>query len=538
MPNSHTPFAKAHTDFAAGGSIVTWFSNKYLRFVILILVFLFLRLNGINRPLIEMHNVRQTQTAMITRNLLQDKLNIFTTRIDWKGNEPGYFVQEFPLYNAIVVIFWKLFGIHDFWGRLVSLAFSAIAALYLYKIAVRLFSSSVAFWAVSFFAICPISVFMSQAFMINMCALALALAAVYHLLVWAEQKLMTMTQVILGSVFLTLSALTNITVTFIFLVPIGYILWVRRTKSSVYLLGLGFLVFMFSASNLAWNAHAAAVNAVYYPGYDVSFVLSHFFSTTQFNRLDPYLYFRMAMYFGYFVVGFHGLVLIFIGVRELWGKIYSSGAKFVLWLTIGAILYYVVFFNALVGHNYYTLPVVPLVALVIGLGVTRFIERNRNNSFFILIVMVFVLTYGIWLVFPFIHMHEQDTIAYEAAKATKSYTLPTDLAVVGVLHTDVAPGAMYPTILYYAERKGWNLFTASNSNLDYVELDGLIQRGADYLIFTYGQPNQKPISSLFPFFRYFGHSVDIPYQETLNDLKKRYELVEESKNYSLFHLTK
>lgn len=50
--------------------------RKYLYLMFLLSVFLSLRLYGIGEPLVEMHNVRQTQTAMITRNLLNDNFNV------------------------------------------------------------------------------------------------------------------------------------------------------------------------------------------------------------------------------------------------------------------------------------------------------------------------------------------------------------------------------------------------------------------------------------------------------------------------------
>jgi 4-amino-4-deoxy-L-arabinose transferase-like glycosyltransferase len=299
------------------------------RLAVLLLLFLPLRLYHIDAPLIEMHNVRQTQTAMITRNLVKDHFNLFLTRIDWKGSEPGYFVQEFPLYSGIVAVFWKLFGAQDFWGRLVSLFFGAVAAWYLYRITATLFSQVVAFWSAVFFAVCPISVFMSQAFMINMLALALALGATFYLMLWSDKW--KSRDLIVGSVMLTLSALTNNTVTFIFLFPLAYLFWIRRQKSAAFVFGLALMAALFLTLNFAWYLHAASVNALYYPENNGAKLLSHFLSVTRFSRFDPYYYFRMAMYFGYFVLGLPALVLLIWGARVLWKTKRAPGSMFVLW---------------------------------------------------------------------------------------------------------------------------------------------------------------------------------------------------------------
>jgi len=81
------------------------------------MLFLLLRIVNINVPLINMHNVRQTQTSIITRDLLFDNMNIFMIRVDWRGNSPGYFIQEFSLDSTLVVILWTIIGVSDIWGR-------------------------------------------------------------------------------------------------------------------------------------------------------------------------------------------------------------------------------------------------------------------------------------------------------------------------------------------------------------------------------------------------------------------------------------
>lgn len=101
----------------------------------IILLGLTLRLYGINLPMVESHQVRQAQTAMMTRNLYEDHLDISHTRLDFFGNVPGYIIMEFPLMHGITALLYIFFGVHEFLGRLVSIAFSVGAMFLFYGLA-------------------------------------------------------------------------------------------------------------------------------------------------------------------------------------------------------------------------------------------------------------------------------------------------------------------------------------------------------------------------------------------------------------------
>ena len=510
-------------------------SNKTIRFLFLIVVFLSLRLYKISQPLIEMHSVRQTQTAMVTRNIVKDDFNLLYTRVDWRGDQPGYVVLEFPLYQAIVAFVWKVLGNYDIYGRLVSLFFSIICAIYLYRIARKLFSEIVAYWAVFFFAICPLSIFMSRAFMINMTSLSLSLIGFYYCLDWFDNR--KIRPFVIASVSLILATLVNNPISFPLFIPLLYLSFINRENNIHYYISLTFFLVIFSVTLLFWSKHLAHVNNIYFPEWGLQKSLQHFFAPQDAGRLDPYNYFRTIMYLLYFVLGVHGLIMIIGGVKNIW-KRKTDGSRILMSWFCGGLLYYLVFFKALSGHNYYWLPIVPIFCLFIGVFVEQFIIRYRVRRTALLktSILVFTVTLFLWVVLPVIHSTEPDNIAYQAGIMVKNYSEPQDLILVATLHTDVAHRD-YPTILYYAERKGWNIASGrSHPFIDTMSVDSLRSDGAKFLVLSYGKSEYRRISSLFPLFKYFSHDVGLNFSPIIEMLRNRYEVVTENNNYILFRI--
>ena len=493
----------------------------------IVAVFLALRLWDLGAPLLEMHSIRQAQTAMFARNIMRDSFKTLSTRIDWEGTRPGYFVLEFPAYEYIVAAAWRVFGSHDVIGRLLSMAFALMATWYLFRIAQYLTaSSSIALWTAAYFAICPIAVFVSRAFLVNMMALALSLAAIYYWLQWLQQR--HASAFIAAVSTITLGTLVNLTVTAPAIMLIGLLALNARGRDRAYYRALIVAAVVFVLPNLVWNLHAAAVNATYYADSGAGNLAAVFFSPDQ-SRLDLYSWFRIAMYLGYFVVGLHGSILVLLGLRRMIQATPGARRVFGFWCA-GGIIYVLVFFTAIRGHNYYTLPIVPIIALAAGYGAHELqaLWRRRGAEARTAIV-IFALTLPVWLYFPLLHSRNQDTIALEAAEAIKAHTKPADLVVVTVLHSDIA---MFPTVLYYADRRGWSVAPSPLSGIT-ADVERRFNQGASYVVVTFGTSREPTISSKFPLFRYFSHETAIDPRPVLGDLQRQYETVDQGPNHVL-----
>jgi len=112
------------SDFAANLANQSIYRNsgKYTAiFYSIIVISVLLRIYGIDLPLIESHQLRQAQTADVTRNLYYDKMDIFHTRMNVFGDGAKPAVLEFPLMQAITALTYYVSGVHEIIGRIVSI---------------------------------------------------------------------------------------------------------------------------------------------------------------------------------------------------------------------------------------------------------------------------------------------------------------------------------------------------------------------------------------------------------------------------------
>ena len=96
---------------------------------------------------------RQAQTATVALNFYKEGINPFKSQLDIFGmGKEKYLTLEFPLYQMIVAVLYRLFGVSDIWGRLVSVVFGFIGSIYLYLIVIALLKNTrLAVLAVFFF---------------------------------------------------------------------------------------------------------------------------------------------------------------------------------------------------------------------------------------------------------------------------------------------------------------------------------------------------------------------------------------------------
>ena len=109
-------------------------NQQVMRLIVLLvlvvpqMLFIFM---GINR----MHVWRQADTASVARNFYKESPNIFKPRIDTRSDKTGITAMEFPLYQYVVSIVFRLFDSdREQWGIMVSLFASVLAFFALRRI--------------------------------------------------------------------------------------------------------------------------------------------------------------------------------------------------------------------------------------------------------------------------------------------------------------------------------------------------------------------------------------------------------------------
>ena len=136
-------------------------------------------------------------------------------------------------------------------------------------------------------------------------------------------------------------------------------------------------------------------------------------------------------------------------------------------------------------HQWYQLPLIPIFAAFAGAAcaclATKFASRAAKMSLSAFLIISFIFLAGIYAR----HFYLPSAAPLRDAGLKIKTLSPVDALVVASDNGD-------PTLLYYAERKGWHFMEEhgiydgepKDSAQAIADLEGLRTRGASYLVFT------------------------------------------------------
>ncbi|TAM85514.1 phospholipid carrier-dependent glycosyltransferase [bacterium] len=154
-----------------------------------LLLGLVLRLHGIHDPLLDHPSWRQGDTASIARNFALLRYNPLFPQTNYDGPPPNYVELELQIVPFLAATLYKLFGIHEIFGRLLSIAFSLGTVAVVGLFARRLFASGVAGAAAALlFAVYPGSMYYGRTFMPDTTMVFFLTAALYATWCWLEDR--------------------------------------------------------------------------------------------------------------------------------------------------------------------------------------------------------------------------------------------------------------------------------------------------------------------------------------------------------------
>ncbi len=130
---------------------------------------------------------RECDEAGIARNFYREGMNIFYPRVDWRGDTPGYAEMEFPLFPWTTAVLYKIFGYHEYLGRVVSLVFSLLTLGVFFLLARHLLPDIGAIAAAAFFTFNPIFIYISNSLQPESLMFFFYVLAVYCFLRWYDE---------------------------------------------------------------------------------------------------------------------------------------------------------------------------------------------------------------------------------------------------------------------------------------------------------------------------------------------------------------
>ncbi len=484
-------------------------SRDMLPLVGLTLAAIIVRLIKISQPYVDQWSFKQGTIAMIAENFYRNGFNIFYPQINWAGSSAGYIGTEFPLVPFLASLLYVPFGVHEWVGRSVSVAFSVLSLPFLYLLVKKISNRRSAVFAATIYAFAPLSIFASRSFMSDMTSLSFSVIALYFFMLWLENS-DSVSLLLAASLATSLTILVKAPAAIIGL-PFLYMTW----KQYGLRLALQPKLWIFAGISLglplAWYLHAYLIT-IHYPPHQ-------FAGSDGLALADLPLYVlivrRLVGSSLTPLVAASMAVGLFIPYRSRYGWVFHW------WLLATCI------FVLIAGHGnrhpWYQLPAVPIAAALGGRAFDFALRRLAALTGSTLVeacaaaMLLCALAWG---------SYEYVKPLYDPwAIPLREAGLNIDrIASPGSLTIFVADGDS--SEIYYSRRKGWHAFDDNywgdplDSQHAIADLEKLRQRGASYLVFTL----------------YTAWWLDY-YKGFQRYLDTRYRRVLQTENYVIFDLT-
>lgn len=410
------------------------------------------RIPYITSPILDFHSWRQVDTMAVARNFVNKEFNLFKPTYDdlsslqsGQENPTGLRLVEFPLYNAIVALSFKLVGLVsiEIWGRIISILFAVVTTIVLYYIGKKESSYFTGIFAGITYAAMPFFVYYTRTTLPESTAVGLSMLALYFLYNFYKNEKGNYISYYLSAIFFALAILVKPTTIFFLLVPF-YVLLItfRRKFFTLFTTYIYFLITLLPF--IAWRVHISAypyaipasdwlitsVN-VAGQGMQVIFLKPAFFRWIFFERLNI------------LILGSYLLTPYVMGIFA------KTKSYFIQLIGLATLLYIFVFEGGNVQHEYYQVIALPAIALFIGLGVHVILTFKRSISHYIISALVITGIYTFSYLFSdnivknyYYHGSDIPSIAKDIQKLTN---------INDKIVTDTAGDT---TVLYNFNRKG------------------------------------------------------------------------------------
>jgi hypothetical protein len=471
--------------------------------------------------------MRQAQTAMLSENFAREGFKLQGLYLNIHGNDRPIMAYEFPIYNALAGIFFLTINFNPVWGKLISLLASFLSLFFLVTIVSKRYGQQIALFSGLFFLLSPLTIMMQTAFQPDALALMFTLSSLLVLDRWYRDR--SYPWLALLSILLLLGGLAKYPI----LVPFGPVLALAFFSAhgrfrTPRLLELLIIVVLFAVPLVLWYTYRAQITHSDFnaPG------MSSMFLIGDLKRFLSPAYYINPLYI-IIVLACSGIGVLFL----LTGL--ARGSLLDLAIALGIPLYFIIIPTASVQH-YYFFPCIPLVALIMAKGAVRFNEMCKQRNLAILKYSTYALYVlaGISLAF-YIMVLRQDKVLYDAARTVSRISAPQDLIFVMNMHSRTnSMGSNNPTLFYLSGRKGWNITDALPIEASIEQIEHRKEQGAKWVIISWYTPDLE--TALEPFIpKSANTAIDpgIDGKRYFQELKKRYTVEFESKNYALLKLS-
>lgn len=446
--------------------------GKYFIWLI-ILAGCLIRLINIQMPLLEGATTRQLHIAMVARNFYLHGLNFLYPFIEIRGSVPYVQSIDAPIISYLAAVLYRVFtGAHTEILRIISVVSTALATLFLYRLADFLSDRKTALIACFIFIFSPMSIFIGKSALIEMPLIFFTICVIYYFLRWRQEERIVF--LVLAGLCFMMAALIKKTNLYL-LLPLGYMAfskWKWGSFRKNWILGIPVMIV------LAWQAWEWHLRAVYPDPQWLHFNLQYNLEMMKFTYALQDFYKKVYLDILNYTLTPLGLVFFLVGIflrpeNRLWRVLY-------FWLAAVG-FFYLIMPEQFWAHGYYHIHYLPIAAFFAARGFLFLIDKSRDRLLFggrKAIVIIFGLMY---LLFSagyarmFYRIQEDKRFVLSTAEIVKE-KIPSDRFIVAYLNNPIS-------ILYYSSRRGWPCqFSQKGVAEDISYLEGLRSKGADYLV--------------------------------------------------------
>jgi hypothetical protein len=417
-----------------------------------------LRLPHLFGPLDDPHSWRQADTVHYTYEYVRHGIDLLRPQVCWLGGR-GALIFEFTLPEAMAAVLGRMFGYTPVWDRLVALAFTALAAFWFHRIVRDISDKATARIATAVFLVAPLSQFYSRAPQVDFAAQAFAQGLLWHS--WRSMRGGGWGHAAMAALCGALAAMIKVPYLLPILPPLALI--AAGAESLLALAGTAAAFAVTGTAFLLWRSHVNAVNDAvpdwkWLPGFYKEVNPWWWYVGDWHTRLAPSNWIKLGRRMVFEIMTPVGALLVLAAPFSPMVRREGTPAPFtfaLLWLG-GAVAYMAVFFPLNLIHNYYQLPFLAPLSLLIGITVSAWVS-HRAAVVRIAAGIAFAGMIALALVLPArLHWYRIDDLREKAGAVIAQYVPAQDLVVVIDHNSEYSD----PRLLMRAKREGWPIMKA------------------------------------------------------------------------------
>ena len=409
--------------------------EKYFDYKIFLLISLVIGLSHFDLNLVDDHAWRQSLTLSISKNLLEYPNPLYPRTVFCCKGE--YIIgSEFPFYNMVLALLYKIFGFQHWYGRVVNLIVTTMGVYYFYRNIERLFNSRLASFA-AIFLLSSIYMVFARKSMPDTFSISLVLMAVWYFLSYMDKGKTRF--LIFAALLLGLGGLSKFPAYCSLAFLVFPFFSEDRPKMVMLKIGVGvFLVsIIVSVWYLFWMPHLVETygNQLVWPT-GVWEGLVQIFNDSERG------WFRLE------VNAFSNRLPFFIGIMGLGIAAYKKDRQLLYTFLVFTLMYIAFISKAgavFTDHNYYVVPYLPMLSLLAGYGLYHCIPNRFLAYVLVTIFYYFGVKSNQEYLKPLDYMKDYPRLT----EIVNRFTKKEDKVLINL-------GQFNPVGLYFADRFGWS----------------------------------------------------------------------------------